>query len=538
MLVRASRRAAPRVLLLIAALSGCGRSEPPPAHSPRSLRVAIAADEGSLQPYTYVTGYPGWNMLSLVYDTLFTLDADNRPVPWLALDDAITEDGRRHALRLRPGVRWHDATPLTSADVAFSIDYYQQHPHGRWSPAVRAITKTETPDAQTVVLVLDAPDPGLPMRFLADVPIIPRHLWQGVDDPRAMRGIVGTGPFRLVEHLDDRLYRFEANPHYFAGAPAVDELLMPVVTDAATTFAAIESGELHATTRELSPELMTRFSGREDVRMAAGPGFATTLLQFNTERAPWNDGRVRRAVALGIDTRQLVDTVLLGHGVPGGQGWLHPRLPGYDTARQSAVDRQAAATLLDAAGLRDTNGDGVREFKGRPLAPALLVQANQPGRVRAAELISSAMQALGIAVRVRAEDAASVTAQVWPEFDVARGRDFDWAMFGWSAPVMVDPLRMSGLVDSNVRIGTNNIGGFRHAEADRLSAILRTTVDAAERTATLRALDALIATERPFVMLWYADLAFAYRPAAFDGWRFQTGQGIFHKGSFVRPPVP
>ena len=82
--------------------------------------------------------------------------------------------------------------------------------------------------------------------------------------------------------------------------------------------------------------------------------------------------------------------------------------------------------------------------------------------------------------------------------------------------------------------GSNNIGGYRSAEADRLSRTLRTAANADDRRVALHALESLIARDRPFVLLWYADLAYAYRPAAYDGWRFQAGQGLLHKLSFVR----
>jgi peptide/nickel transport system substrate-binding protein len=524
--------------VLLASAAACSTAPSPAAPGARRVvRIAIGADEGSLQPYTYVSGYPGWNLLTLVYDTLFVLDEDNQPRPWVARQHDVAADGLAHTLHLRSDVRWHDGQALTSADVRFSFDYYRRHPHGRWSSAVQPIARIDTPDSATVVLHTDAAYPSITLRLLADVPIVPEHLWRSVDAPKTMTSIVGSGPFVLAEHQPDRLYRLTANRDHFSGAPAVDELLLPVVTDPATAFAGLASGELHATSRELPPELLARFSGRPDVTVARGPGFATTLLQFNTERAPWTDARVRRAVALGIDTRRLVDTVLLGQGTPGNPGWLHPTFADHDQAVQPEYAPDEARALLDAAGLRDHNGDGVREFNGQRLGAELLVQANQPSRIRAAELIASSMKAIGIDVRVRAEEGGSLGARVWPDFDVARGRSYDWTMFGWSAPVMVDPQRIIGLVDSDPRVGTNNIGGFRSREADRLSSVLRTSPDAAERRRTLRALEALIARERPFVLLWYADLAYAYRPAAYAGWRFQAGQGILHKRSFVGPPA-
>lgn len=498
-----------------------------------SLRVATLTDESTLQPYSYVSGYPGWNLLTLVYDTLFILDADNEPRPWLANADATSADGLVHTITLRRDGRWHDGRPLTSADVAFTFGYYQAHTYPRWTPAVRDIARIETPDAATVVIELRAPDPSFARRLMADVPIIPKHLWDGVRSPKAFAGSIGSGMYRLADYRPGQSYRLTAHREHFSGPPRVDELLIPLVNDPATAFSALEAGELDATTLEVAPELVARFQSRARLKVARGPGYSTTLLQFNTERAPWSETVVRQAVALAIDTRQLVDILLLGFGTAGSPGWFHPASPQHDPAVTAHPDLARARAMLDQAGFTDRNGDGVREAGGAPMAPVLLVQANNPTRVRAAELIAAAVKGIGIDARVRALEAGSVTAKVWPDFDVTRRRDYDWAMFGWSAALLVDPLRVVSLVESDVRYGTNNIGGYRSADADALAARLRSTLDLAVQRELLGQLERVIARDRPFVLLWYPDLTYAYDPAAYDGWVFQKGQGLFNRLSFV-----
>jgi len=499
-----------------------------------SLRMATLTDESTLQPYSYVTGYPGWTLLTLVYDTLSILDAGNEPRPWLATGDQTSADGLVHTITLRGDVTWHDGRPLTSADVAFTFGYYQTHTHGRWTPAVRDIVRIETPDATTVVVGLRAPDPSFARRLMADVPILPKHVWDGVTSPRAFAGRIGSGLFRLADYRPGESYRLTANREHFSGPPAVDELLILVVNEPATVFSALEAGEIDATTLELAPELVGKFQASAGLKVVRGPGYSTAVLQFNTGRAPWNQMEVRQAVALAIDTRQLVDTLLLGFGTPGSPGWLHTGSPHHDPAVMAPADPARARAMLDRAGYVDRDGDGVREAGGVPMAPVLLVQANNPTRVRAAELIAAAVKGIGIDARVRALEAGSVTDKVWPDFDVTRGRDYDWTMFGWAAPLLVDPLRIVSLVDSDVRYGTNNIGGYESAEADALATRLRGTLDLAVQRDLLRQLERLIARDRPFVVLWYPDLTYVYNPAAYDGWVFQQGQGLFNRLSFVR----
>lgn len=526
-----------------ASTSGAGAasvaaSASPQAASAKSLRVAILRDEGTLQPYTYVTGYPGWNMLSLVYDALFVMDAQNLPKPWLATEDAVSQDGLVHTIKLRPNVKWQDGQSLTSADVKFSYEFYQKNTHSRWTAQVKGMTKIETPDPTTVVITLNKPAPNFQIQPLADVPIIPQHLWQNVTDPKTFVNNIGSGPYKLVEYKPDQLYRFVANPDHFAGKPAVDELVMPVIKDQTTIFSALRTGEIQGTTVPLTPELVKEFQNAPNLKVQSGPGYATTMLQFNTERAPWDKTEVRQAVALAIDTKKIVDTVLLGFGQQGNPGWLSPSSPFHDPAVKGTYDVAQAKALLDKLGYTDSNNDGVREANGKPMQADLLVQSNNPLRVRTAELIAADLKQIGIALKVTAMEAESVTNKLWPDFDVSKGRDFDVAMWGWSAPLQLSPTRMADLVASDPKIGTTNIGGFRNAEADKLATQLLEVIDPAQQKTLSQQMEALIAKELPFVMLYYADGTYVYQPKTYDGWIYQTGQGIFHKLSFQPAAAP
>ncbi|NJN19779.1 MAG: hypothetical protein HC822_27850, partial [Oscillochloris sp.] len=132
-----------------------------PAEAPSEpLRIAITGDEGTLTPYTYQTGYPGWNLLTLVYDTLLILDADNLAQPWLAESYTVSDDGLTHTLLLRDDVTWHDGRLLSSADVKFSYEFYKANRQSRWTPPMGVITTIEAPDARTVVMTLANPNPA------------------------------------------------------------------------------------------------------------------------------------------------------------------------------------------------------------------------------------------------------------------------------------------------------------------------------------------------------------------------------------------
>src|SRR5437867_1789522 len=273
---------------------------PSPATVP-SLRLAILADEGTLQPYTYKTGYPGWNMLMLVYDSVMQLDADNVPRPLLAREVKAAGDGATYDIALRSGITWHDGQPLTADDVKFSYEYFLQNVYPRFTSPLRAIDSIATKGASDLTIALKAPNPSFPIRALADVPILPRHLWSTVEGTkvREFPATVGSGPYRLVEVAPDRVYRLQANRAYFLGAPPVDELIFPVIADLNTTLQALRAGEVHGLTRALPPEQVMPFS-QPPFKVARGASFLSTLLQINDERPPFDRKEIRQAVDLAV----------------------------------------------------------------------------------------------------------------------------------------------------------------------------------------------------------------------------------------------
>lgn len=498
-----------------------------------SLRIAIMTDEGTLQPYTYKTGYPGWNMLNLVYDSLLQLDVENQPKPLLARDMKVSPDGATFDFTLRPNIKWHDGKPLTADDVKFTYEYFVKNTHPRFTGPLRGIESITTGGADKLSIKLKAPNPSFPIRALADVPIMPRHVWESVPGEKTKETLatIGSGPYKLVEANPEGVYRLRANADYFLGAPPVDELLFPIIKDLNTALQALRTGEIQALTRDLPPEQVQTFS-QAPFKVAKGPGFASTMLQMNDERPPFDKKEVRQAIDLAIDKKKLVDTILLGNGTVATPGFIHPDSPFHDPSLPARFDLAKAKQLLD--GLGATPGpDGIRVLDGKPMSYTLLAQSENPLRIRAAELIAGMLKEAGIQATIRTLDNNAVIDLVWKDFDVSKPRDYDMTMFGWSAPVQVDPVRIVDLVHSDPKIGTLNIGGYRNPEADKVGDELRAAVDDAKRKQLVQAVEKIIATDVPFVMLYFADGNYAYRAQVYDGWVYQKGQGIFTKLSFV-----
>jgi peptide/nickel transport system substrate-binding protein len=501
------------------------------------LRIAIVGDESTLTPYTYVTGYPGWNVLTLQYDTLYQLDMNGVPQPWLVTAAETSEDGLTVTLDLREDVMWHDGEPLTAADVKFTFDNFVEFPQGRFTRALRPVASTEVEGDYRVIITLSAPAPSFQLSTLADVPIMPEHIWGEIDNPaeHLFEEVtnIGSGPYKLVEYEPEQFYRFEANAGYFAGAPNVQELVLVKFADDAGSLAALRSGEVDMITRPVAPEQIDLLAAQLGLAVQQGPLYTTQMITYDVQRAPFDRLEVRQAMALAINRQDLVDTVYLGAATVGNLGWIHPASPYYNPNISSEYDPAQAQQLLEDAGIVDSDGDGVRELDGAPLSFELLVNGGDSLRLRLAELISQMLAEIGMQANVSSVEQATWEEAVWPGFDVANGRNYEMAMWGWSAPVQADPVRFPNLVHSDPTIGTSNLSGYASEEADALGSAIISEPDEATRIGMVQELQELVAAELPFIMLLYPDGAYAYNAEVYDGWRFMTGQGVFHKLSFL-----
>lgn len=513
--------------------SGGGGQAGATKNTAKQLTIAIGGDEGTLTPFTQVTGYPGTNVSSLVFDTLMRLDQSNQVVPLLASDMTVDAKNTVFTLPLRQGVKWHDGKPFTGEDVKFTVGYYQQNAVSDSAPEVADIAKVDVLGNE-VVITLKKPDPEFPLRVLSDMRILPQHIWSTVKDPKTVtrEQAVGTGPYKFTGYQKDRSYTLEANPDYVMGKPKIATIRISIIPEQQTAVAALRTGEVDMLARTLPPNVAGQVKGQSGIKIATGPDFASTLLAMNNDRAPFDDPQVRAAIAKAINTQELVDTVLLGAGTVASPGFVHPQAPSADASLRPPYDPGAAAALLDKLGAKPGAG-GVRVLKGKPMSFELLAPSTNPVRIRTAQLIAEMLKKVGIAVKVSSIDFNTVQQRAWRDFDVSKPRDYDMAMWGWSAPVQYDTTKVASLVYSNTDLGRLNITGTKDPQMDQLSKEIFAATTMAQRSQASQQLQKLIAERAPFVTLFYANGAYPYRSGTFDDWVYQKGAGILNKMSLV-----
>jgi peptide/nickel transport system substrate-binding protein len=539
-MTRARRSLLLASLLLLAALAlpmtaGARQNSPPP------LRVAINGFENNLTPFsvTFASAPNTNDLVALVYDSLFWSQAKEQPEPWLAQSAQPNADFTEWTVTLRDGIRWQDGKPLTADDVKFSLDYYKQQAgaSGRYAHHVSdtpPFRSAQVVDDRTVRLSYSAPAPQFMVMPGADLPILPKHIWEGVTDPKTMStGLpVGSGPYKLVKIVPDQLYRFEANADYFKGKPTVDVLELPVVKDPSAAFGALRTGEVSSVAVNVPGELFDQFSRNPDVALAKSTRFQSTQVNFNARKAPLTDARLRKAISMATDRRALVDTVLLGHGVPGVATYLDPASPWAVANAQPDYDPAAAAAMLDAAGYRAGAG-GIRVApNGTPLTFSLLVNSFAPQDVRAGQLLAQQLAPLGVELKVEALDPATLQQRRQAKVQ-GDPPPYDAYVATLESHGHVDPDALYYFFHSPGPKGFGaGITGYSNPKFDAL-AEAATTAPNAERKALDARLQQILATDVPSMALWYRDGDWAYRPAAYDGWVADPGQGILTKRSFL-----
>jgi peptide/nickel transport system substrate-binding protein len=503
------------VTLVLVALAAVLAGAPPPASAqqPKVLRVAFPSEDGSLTPYTFRNGYA---LMTLVYDTLSWRDAQGVARPWLARSIRRTAGGRQIVATLRRGVRWQDGRPLTAADVAFTYGYMKTHFNPRFTPQLRELAGVRATGRLTVVFSLRAPALGFEDQPLADVPILPQHLWDNLPSGRlAPAGLpVGSGPYRLTRHVAGHSYRFQANAGYFRGRPAVDRIDVPIVPGQGDGLAGLQEDRYDMASVPVPPG--TALQTPVTVRYSRADAYAGTVLAFDLTRAPFDQPQARRAVAAALDLPRIAGaTSGPGSRTPADRGMLHPRSRWAGTAVLHRADPAAARVALSE--------QGVGVF-------TVAASVNDPVRLEAARRVVLALRDVGAQARLEGLSPAAL--------DRAMGADgttaptFDAAVVGSPALASYDPafLRVAFGPPADAPL---NDGGYRSARFAQLAdAVEQARTPPARRRAVQRELR-LLARDLPVLPLFFGGATFAYRPSSYDGWVDVRGSGILDKRSFL-----
>lgn len=350
---------------------------------------------------------------------LLTYDLDLNPLPQLAVEWDMAEDGLTYTFKLRPNVKWHDGEPFTSEDVKTSLTLLRKG-HPRSQAVVTNIAEIETPDPLTVILHMSEPAPYLIYGLAAaEMPIVAAHLYDVNEDAGenpVSKAPIGTGPFMFKEWVRGSHIIYERNPNYWDGdKPYVDGVVFRIITDQGARAAAYETGEvLIGDETPVSYTDIARLTAEGTDLAVTTDGYATrngvTRLNFNLDHEIFSNLKVRQAVELAIDKQRLIDTAWFGFGNVG-RSPISSGLSRYFLAVENkAVDLDKANALLDEAGY-PKDADGIRFEAKFHYYPGFSAMKGQ------AEFIRSELAKVGIKVNVVTLDFATYVKTIYTDRD-------------------------------------------------------------------------------------------------------------------------
>ena len=315
-----------------------------------SITVGLQLEPPHLDPTSAAAGAIDSVLYSNVFEGLTRFMSDGSIVPGLAASWEISDDGLTYTFSLRDGVTFHDGTTMDAEDVKFSLDRILAEDSANAQKALyTAISSVDVVDPQTVTLTLSEPNGNMLFNLAwGDAVIVaPESIENIKQNP------IGTGAFKFVSWTQGDSIQLEKNPDYW-GTPAVlDSATFKFISDPTAAFAAMMAEDIDAFSGFPAPENLPQFEADPRFQVLVGSTEGETILSTNNLQPPFDDVRVRQAVAHAIDRQAIIDGAMFGYGTPIGTHFA-PHNPAYvDLTGQSNYDPEKSKALLAEAGLAD-----------------------------------------------------------------------------------------------------------------------------------------------------------------------------------------
>jgi peptide/nickel transport system substrate-binding protein len=486
-----------RLLPLIAALLlvGC-IPEPDPIDRARTAVVATAFPAQSLDPAQGATG-TGLPVIDQLYEQLLrfrTRTSQPEVEGELAESWQVSPDGLRIDLTLKPGRVFADGTPVTAADVVWSLERVKRLGLGT-AYFLEWLERAEATGERTLTLTLKRPH-ALALQLLAHpaTSVINRRAalaGAGAGDSDARLWLsghsAGSGPYTLAELRAGESVTVAANPRAAAPPRQFTRARFVALPDEGVRRLLLERGDVDLTVA-VPAAFTARYRALEGVAVtsiAGGP--SQSFLTLNTRKGPLANVHLRRAIAHALDYEALLVQVLKGNAVQI-PGYIPPGSTGFDPSEPPPRrDLAAARAELAAAG-----------YRGEPLR--LMVSMLGP----VAEFIQSNLAGAGINVVIERRQPGAMAA-------LAQAGEFDLIYDAWTLDSPEATAMLEALVSGRARANGTNVSGYADPQVDRWLLEANATPSASARAAILRRIDARLRQDRPLVMIFGANPIIAHR---------------------------
>lgn len=483
-------------------------------HAERVAAVGGSYTEG-------VVGYPHYinplyasasdvdaSLSHLVYNGLMRFDPTQGVVPDLAENYQISADEKEYTFTLRSDIKWHDGSPVTSEDVAFTMHAIQNPEYRSPLSSTLAGITVEAVDDKTVKFSLT--EPFAPFLTTMTIGILPAHIWQNIPAANAQLTQlnlkpIGSGPYIFAKLTKDnkgnlRSVDFARNPNYFRGAPNIERLTFKFFMDTEELTQALRNHNVEGAAT-LAYEEVAKFSDDRSLNVVrpSTREYVAALFNLKTTGAV-SDIKVRQALALATDKQTLINTVQAGQATALNSP-LVSGVPGYDSSIVvPAADLTAAASLLDSAGWTVPATGGAR-MKADKVLNVPIVVLDTPELKAVAEELRRQWEQVGAVVNVLPISSASL------QNDVLKGRSFDVLVSGELYGIFPDPYPFWH--SSQVPFPGLNVSQLVSKGVDDAIATIRTTADQNARNEAFIKFSNTVIESTPAVFLYQPTYPYA-----------------------------
>lgn len=434
----------------------------------------------------------------LIYNGLIKYDTDLTLTGDLAESWEISADNLSITFHLKKDIIWEDGAPFTAHDVYFGF---------------KTITDPKTPTAYSgdfmqvkIATVVDShtfkvtyEKPFAPaLSSWGNMVVLPRHLLENKDITKSplTRKPLGLGQFKLIKWQSGDKLILQSNPDYFQGKPYLNNYIYKIIPDISTQFLELQTGSIDM--MSLNPLQYSRQTNtayfKENYQKYKYPTFVYTYLGFNFKHPPFQDKRVRQAIAYAINKKELIEGILFGLGKVSTGPYVPDTWAYNNNVKKYTYDPVKSKQLLKASGWSDTDNDGILDKKGKSLEFTIITNQGNASRLKTATIIQWRLEMVGIKVNILVLE--------WSTFINERidTKRFEAVLLGWG--IGLDPDQYDIWHSSRTGEKEFNFISYNNNEVDQLLEQGRRTFDQEKRKDIYYKFQEILAEEVPYIFLY------------------------------------
>jgi len=421
-----------------------------------------------------------------IFSGLLKYDKDGNPSVDLALSYDF-ETQTKLIIKLKKDVLWHDGAKFTSKDVIFT---YEKINDPKVFTSIKSnykqVKSVKALDEYTIEVIYKKP--YFKALEIWMVGIMPEHILKNEKNLMTStfnKKPIGTGPYKINSFKVGSDIKLFANETYFDGKPKIDTILYKFLPDPNTSFLFLKQNKLDLgglTPIQADRQLTKNF--KDSFTIIEKPAFAYSYLGFNLKSEKFKDKRIRKALSLAVDKKELVDILFFGHGKVCNGPFLPGSFAYNDKIKETKQNIQESKKLLKDAGYDENN----------PFTFEVVTNTGNDIRINAAQILQYQFAKAGINMKIRVME--------WQAFlnTVVHPRNFESILLGWSLALMPDayPLWHS---DSD-KLGRFNFVGYKNETVDKLIEKGSTTIDRKKLGKIYKRIFKIIADDLPYLFLY------------------------------------